>query len=473
MQKHLTLEDRQAIAAGLNTHFSFHAIGRVLGKDSTTISREVKRHYSIMKTGSPGHPYNNCIYSMSCPRTNICTDCRNRRCINKCRFCYLCNANCDRYKPTVCKDLLKPPYVCNGCQKRSRCNIEKHFYNAAEAHKRYLATLSEARTGLSLSEDEIHRIDTMVSPLLRQGQSIHHVYVNHKDELMVSEATIYRLVNAGLLTARNIDLPRKVRFAKRKKKKEFKVERACRIGRDYNSFLAFREANPQLPVTQMDTVEGVKGGKVILTVHFVKAECMVAFLRERNDAKSVTDSFNLLYERLTPAVFCRIMPILLGDNGSEFSNPSALETGPDGRARTRVFYCNPSASYQKGSAERNHEFIREFVPKGKSFNDLSQEDINLMMNHINSYKRPVLGDKTPYEMMAFLYGEDVCRSLGLRLIPPDEVTLKPDIFKKGSPGAGREDPAGDGCGSRASDRKENTGHEEQKPSGMGCQAGKP
>ena len=246
---------------------------------------------------------------------------------------------------------------------------------------------------------------------------------------MISESTIYKLVDMGLLSARNLDLPRKVRFALRKKKKAFKVEKSCRIGRDYESFLSFCSRNPDLPITQMDTVEGVKGGKVILTIHFVKAECMIAFLRDRNDAKSVTDAVNSLYDKLTPDVFCSLMPVLLGDNGSEFSNPTALERGTDGKERTRVFYCDPSAPYQKGSAERNHEFIRYFVPKGKSFNDRTQADIDLMMNHINSYKRPGLGNKTPYEMMHFLYGEEVCKSLGLRQIPSDEVTLNDKIFK--------------------------------------------
>ena len=430
-QKHLSLEDRQAIAAGLSEHFSFKAIGRVIQKDCTTIAREVKRNHSVMRTGCLGHGYNNCAYSFTCPRTNVCTDCRNRRYINKCRFCSLCNDNCDRYKPAVCKDLQKPPYVCNGCSRKStKCTLEKHIYNAEQANKKYLATLSGSRTGLSMSEDDIQRIDSLASPLLKQGQSIHHVYENHKDELMVSEGTIYRLVDMGLLSARNIDLPRKVRFAPRKKKKEFKVEKACRIGRDYESFLSFSRENPDLPVTEMDTVEGKKGGKVLLTIHFVKAECMIAFLRERNDARSVTDAFNTLYDKLSPEVFCRIMPILLGDNGSEFSNPSALETGPDGTTRTRVFYCDPSAPYQKGSAERNHEFIRFFIPKGRSFNDRTQDEIDRMMDHINSYKRKILGNRTPYEMMAFLYGENVCKSLGLKLIPPDKVVLNDSIFKE-------------------------------------------
>ena len=429
--KHLTLEDRQAIAAGLNEHFSFKAIGRVIHKDCTTVAKEVRRNHSVKRTGCWGHGYNNCAYSFSCPRTSVCADCKNRRYIKKCRLCSLCNENCGRYKPAVCPDLLKPPYVCNGCPKKaSRCTLEKHIYEAGAANEKYLSTLSGARTGFSLTEEEIRQMDLLVSPLLKQGQSIHHVYVNHRDELMVSESTIYKLVDTGLLSARNLDLPRKVRFAPRKKKKEFKVEKACRIGRDYSSFLSFRDANPDLPVTEMDTVEGVKGGKVILTVHFVKAECMVAFLRDRNDARSVTDAINSLYEKLSPEVFCRIMPLLLGDNGSEFSNPSALEKDPEGNDRTRVFYCDPSAPFQKGSAERNHEFIRMFVPKGKPFDNRTQDEIDLMMNHINSYKRPGLGNRSPYEMMAFLYGEGVCRSLGLERIPADRVVLNRSIFIK-------------------------------------------
>ena len=429
--KHLTLEDRQTIAAGLNTRCSFKAIGRVIHKDCTTVAREVKRNLSVVKSGCWGHGYNNCAYSFTCSKTNVCAECKNTRFIKKCRLCRLCNENCAAYKPAVCRDLLNPPFVCNGCERKAaRCTLEKHIYDPGKANARYLRTLSEVRTGISMTEEEIHRMDLLISPLLKQGQSIHHVYENHKDELMVSESTIYKLVDMGLFSARNLDLPRKVRFAPRKKKKEFKVDKACRIGRDYDSFLTFMNENPDLPVTQMDTVEGVKGGKVILTVHFVKAECMISFLRVHNDSRSVTDAFNSLYEKLSPDLFSTLMPVLLGDNGSEFSNPSALETGPDGRQRTRVFYCDPSAPYQKGSAERNHEFIRYFVPKGCPFDPYSQDDINLMMDHINSYKRPSLGNKTPYEMMAFLYGEKVCHLLGLRLIPPDEVTLNRSILNR-------------------------------------------
>jgi IS30 family transposase len=112
-----------------------------------------------------------------------------------------------------CRKLFKPPYVCNGCYQRiNGCTLEKCFYYPDQAQKEYLATLSESRSGFSLSEEEIRRLDEIISPLIRQGQSPHHVCVTNRDSLMVSESTIYRLIDSGGLNVRNIDLSRKVRF---------------------------------------------------------------------------------------------------------------------------------------------------------------------------------------------------------------------------------------------------------------------
>ena len=148
--KHLTLEDRQTIAAGLNTRCSFKTIGRVIHKDCTTVAREVKRNLSVVKSGCWGHGYNNCAYSFTCSKTHVCTECKNTRFIKKCRLCRLCNENCAAYKPAVCRDLLNPPFVCNGCERKAaRCTLEKHIYDPGKANTRYLRTLSEARTGIS------------------------------------------------------------------------------------------------------------------------------------------------------------------------------------------------------------------------------------------------------------------------------------------------------------------------------------
>jgi IS30 family transposase len=226
-------------------------------------------------------------------------------------------------------------------------------------------------------------------------------------------------------------MPRVVRMGKRKKKKDsFKVDKKCRIGRTYQDFLDFLALNPGTPVVEMDTVEGRKGGKVLLTLHFTVPQFMLAFIRDANTSQSVIDTFNRLYLDLSPDAFRKLFQILLGDNGSEFSNPSAIETSPQGGQRTCVFYCDPQASYQKGAIENNHSLIRRVIPKGTSLDHLVQEDITLMMNHINSYKRANLGGKSPYEVFASLYGQDILRRMDAELILADKIILRPSLLKK-------------------------------------------
>jgi len=325
---------------------------------------------------------------------------------------------------------LKSPYVCNGCGKRNACSLEKRFYYASDAQKEYELVLSEARSGISLSEAEVQHLEEIVSPLIRKKQSPHHICVTNKDSVMVSERTIYRLIDARILSAMNMDLPRKVRFSARKNKVHAKVDKACRIGRTFDCFNTYLDDHPDYPIVQLDSVEGKKGGKVLLTIHFVKAEFMLAFLRDHNDSQSVIDIFERLYLELRPDRFMTLFKVCLADNGSEFSNPKAIEYDRQNNLRTHIFYCDPSAPYQKGSAERNHEFIRMFIPKGSDLERYTQDDINLMMDHINSYTRESLGNKSPYEMFTFLYGQEIPDLLECHLIPPQEVTLSPSVFRK-------------------------------------------
>ena len=98
--------------------------------------------------------------------------------------------------------------------------------------------ISESRSGLSTSEEEIARLNRIITPLVKQGHSIHEIYITHQDELMCSEKTIYNYIDDCLLEVRNIDLPRKVRFRARRKKPEFKVDKGCRVGLSYKEFEA-------------------------------------------------------------------------------------------------------------------------------------------------------------------------------------------------------------------------------------------
>jgi IS30 family transposase len=263
-----------------------------------------------------------------------------------------------------------------------------------------------------------------------RGQSIHHIVTNNMDEFNVSEKTLYRYVAGSMLSARNIDMPRVCRIKPRKvKATEHKVDKACRIGRTYKDFTAFI-AESNLPVVEMDSVIGRVGGKVLLTMHFKSCDFMLAFLREKNTSQSVIDVFDGLYEKLDPDCFKRLFPVLLGDNGSEFSNPKALEDDSNDNKRTNVYYCEPYSSFQKPNVELNHEFIRRILPKGKSFDGFVQEDISLMMSHINSYSREKFNDRSPIDVFSCLFGENILEPFEIRRIPPNEILLKPSLFRK-------------------------------------------
>ena len=428
--KHLTLVDRALIEEKLKQKQRVATIAKVLGKDPTTITKEILLHATTKRNGVPGRNYNNCKNQFHCKKTCLCTSCNAPRRYSYCHFCSMCNRVCPDFDPLICVRLTKSPHVCNGCGKLGECNFEKRIYVATTAHEEYRSTLTETRSGISYTEDELAALDKVVSPLIKQNQSPHHICVTSGDSLTVSERTVYRLIDSNLISAINLDLPRRVRFKPRKKKRTFKVDKSCRINRDYECFLKFMEEHPDTPLVQIDSVEGKKGGKVLLTVHFVKCELMLAFLRDSNTAKSVEDIFDVLYRELGKDCFCRIFPLLLADNGSEFSNPARIEFDENHLRRTRVFYCDPNAPYQKGSAERNHEFIRCFIPKGKDLSLFTQYDITVMMDHINSYCRASLGNKSPYDVFRFLYGNDLLELLGCTTIPAQQVTLNKSVFRK-------------------------------------------
>lgn len=429
MSKHMTLSERKDIEMFLKEGKSFKEIGRALGKDCTTISKEVRYHLVERKSGAWGQAYNACTLRIGCKKSLLCS---NQACGRKnCTYCDMCNHFCSNFVEEKCRKLDTPPYVCNGCDHLRKCTLRKKFYFAKDAQTEYEYVRTEARTGIAISEGELNHLNQVVTPLLRKGQSIHHICVNNADSIMYSEKTLYHYIDSGLISARNIDLPRKVKYRPRKKVGLIhKVDRTCRIGRTYDDYRKYMDENHHPLVVQMDSVIGRIGGKVLLTLHFVKAEFMLAFLRDANDSQSVIDIFDGLNECLGMELFQKLFPVLLGDNGSEFSNPRAMECDrTTGEVRTIVFYCDPQCSFQKGAAEKNHEEIRKVLPQGTSFDHLTQKDINLMMDHINSYSRPTLNDKTPYAMFAFLYGEKEIEKLGSILIPPNEICLKPSLLK--------------------------------------------
>ena len=343
---HLVLDDRATIEVRLRERASFTEISRELGKDPSTISKEVRLHSQTVRKAS----FNPCSKRSTCDEYGTaCVKCKMQY-SKICKRCthVKCYEQCKQFEVLICNKLRKPPYVCNGCIQRQSCKLEKHIYSAKAAQKTYETTRSESRRGIAITPAELKRVDAIVSPLVKLGQSIHMICVNNADDIMLDEKTIYNYIDAGLLSVDNIDLPRKVRYRTRAHKKPVRVDKQCHVGRTYEDFEAYLAANPDIPVVEMDSVEGRKGGKVLLTIYFRNSSLMLAFIRDNNTAKSVTEIFDWLYEQLGHEVFTSLFQVILTDRGSEFTNPLAIEFNKDNGRRTHIFYCDPQRSDQKG-----------------------------------------------------------------------------------------------------------------------------
>lgn len=423
---HLTLSERIIIESSLRDGMSFKQIAREVDKDPSTISKEIRSHFKVIEKDT----FNPCRHRKDCKHfSDLCNPCKHKW-GKFCRQCNGCYTRCPDFEELKCLKLQKPPYVCNGCKERSGCKLRRHLYDAKFAQTEYEAVRSESRKGFATEPAELRRIDSIISPLVKQGQSIHQICTNNADLIMLDERTIYNYIDAGLLSVGNLDLPRKVRYKARKKKKPLRVDKQCHKGRTYEDFLEFMEAHPDMPVVEMDSVEGRKGGKVLLTLFFRNCNLMLAYIRDTNTARSVTEIIEELYEKLGRETFCRLFPVVLTDRGSEFTDPVSLECDEWGEVRTRVFYCDPQRSNQKGGIEVTHEFIRRILPKGTSFNDLTQADISLMMSHINSYTRKKLNNRSAHQLFSFFYGEEILAKLDIRQIPANSINLTPKLLKK-------------------------------------------
>ena len=431
MYKHLSLDERKTIEALLKSGTSFKKIAARVNRSVTTVSREIQKNAAVRRTGAAGQAFNNCSARRDCGQNRLCKrdDCRK----SICRSCQFCFSLCPEYQPEYCERLKTHPYVCNGCSDRHKCTLEKFVYEAGFAHKISRDTLVDSRTGFSLSMEELNRLDGIISPLIKQGQSPYVILQEHKDEIMLDLATVYRYIKSGLFSAKPIDLHNMVKMRPRSRKADVKVERSCREGRTYRDFTGFMSEHPDTAVVEMDTVFGRKGDDepVLLTIHFVEAELMLAFLRSSNSARSVTDIFEHLYSVLGKDRFAGLFEILLTDNGAEFSNPSALELDAHGFRRTSVYYADPNAPYHKGACENNHILLRRIFPKGKSLKEFTQQDVNKAMSHINSYKRKKLKGRSPFDAFSFLVEEPaILEKLNIQPVPPDQIILTPSLFKK-------------------------------------------
>ena len=427
---HLTEQDRHMIANLLDAGLSPLAIAHQLKRAHSTITRELRKHRREDEENQK-HKKNFCNRRLICHKRSLCKI-PPGNCPGRCSQCKLieCRKYCDEYEEEVCMKLARPPFVCNGCPDLKNCRKRKFFYQAVAAEKAYLDLLHECRKGIDVSEAEIRQYNELIRHGGHNGQSLHHIMSAHKDVFQKCSKSLYNYFNQGIFSLPRGEMPRMCMRKPRKVEKiRHKVDPKCRSGRTLADYEKYCLEHPNLPTVQMDSVIGSVGGKVLLTLQF---ECgmMLAWLRDTNNSQSVIEYFDLLEQKLGLSRFRRMFPIILTDNGSEFSNPTAIEISPiTGKRRTRIFYCDPNAAWQKGSIENNHTNLRRILVKGCSFTRLTQQDINLVLSHLNSYIRKSYDDTPAIERFCALFGKDCLDALNLTVIPPDDIILDPKLLK--------------------------------------------
>lgn len=391
-QKHLDLDKRIKIEKGIESNWTFSRIAKEINKSPRTIS------YEILKNRNIEH----CLSWVG--------------------------------KHKTCEKTLKPPYVCNACPSRKGCRKTRYYYYAEDAQGKYEKLRSDSRKGIDMTSTEFKNLNDIVSNDIRNGHSFSMIIRNHKDEFSVGKRTLYNYVENGYLDIINLDLPRKVRYKKRKQNNTDKPKKdtKIRINRTYEDFRDYvkshNDNNFNINIVEMDTVEGIKGESLLLTLHWRQANFMLAFKIKNKESDSVNSFFSYLKGYLGFEVFHELFPIILTDNGVEFSKPDDIEFNGYHVYKTKLFYCDPGHSEQKGKIENNHEYIRRFIPKGNSFDDYNQDDINLMMNHINSVKRDSLSGCSPYELMKDFLPQKMKDLFDIQEIEQKDIILKNKLF---------------------------------------------
>ena len=415
---HLTVQERIIIEKGIENGSTKAAIALTIGKDKSTVGKGIKKHRELVHKSS----YKiNCANMKNCSHNHVCD-------------------NCADFKPFTCNRRDRSPGACNGCSKYTHCRYDKYRYKADFSHKKYREDLVDSRTGINMPYEECKAMADIIVPLIKAGHSPYHIVTNHP-ELNISEKTLYSYIENGIFrefglldidlrikTKRKITKKASNKYKKREDKKYLN-------GRTYDDFINYTAENKNLSVVEMDTVyNNGSTGPFMQTFKFLDYSFMFIVYQEEKTAKSMVEGVDLLEKILGEDLFSEEVAIIKTDRGSEFCDAEGFEKEENESRRTRIFYCDPMASGQKGSLENNHKEIRYICPKENDLKDLglnSQEKANLIVSHINSQSKEHLKGKSPLEVMEFmnpaLYQK--FKDFGIERINKDNIVLKPYLLK--------------------------------------------
>jgi IS30 family transposase len=400
----LTRHERDTVQRMLERGASCRQIARELGRSPSTVCSEVASHRFVT---APRERRGERVdasadLSAACPRLAAWPRC--------------CNG-CGRYRAIGCK---RRPHV---------------FYDARAAQLCADSVLVSSRRGIDADEPAAAARLEAIRGRLRRGLSPEQMAARNGGPVDLSPSTIYRWVSAGYDGMTNMELRRKVGYRPRRRAPAASATRHS-PRRSYAAFLGLGE-DACAAAWEMDTVEGAREDSAcLLTLLHRPSRLQLALPLAAKDAESVAAALGGVRSVLGAGGTGRVFRAVLTDNGAEFSDEGAIAAliGEE-PGETRLFYCDPRRSDQKGACERNHVEIRKLLPKGRGlrFDRLVPADLSLAMSHVNSEPRGALGFATPARAFRAMLGDDAAALLeayGIEDVPIDELDLTPGLIAR-------------------------------------------
>lgn len=408
----------------LNEHYNATQIAKALERDASCIQKEIKNFSTVVKINKD---CNVCRKYEECTKIGICGNDMLVGYCAKCKNCKIAVENCKDYEPVVtCEKLKGRKKVCNGCPNFKQCRKTKIVYIAKKAWNQHRKNKQNSIKKMK----EIENTEYMeeLSKKIKKGISP-EVALQTTENIRgekISLPTLYLRIDRGLMSCKNIDLRNKLK----RKPKEERKERKCNRdkhranGRSYGDLTKEEKENKLERFAEMDTVEGIKGGKLLMTLINRKTSFLFAIPISSKKQENIIEEIDKIEIKMEDK-FKLIMEKIITDNGCEFLNYEGIEKSAIGEGkRIKIYYADPYASYEKGQIENQHRLIRYFYPKGKDFGKYKDEEILENINKINNYPRKNLGWSTPYKEMEKIIGKEMLNKLGFYEISIENLNMK-------------------------------------------------
>lgn len=273
--------------------------------------------------------------------------------------------------------------------------VEHDTYSPDKAQQRYEYNLTSKGPDLKIAND-FGLVEYIENRVLKDGLSPCAALGELKQKNLpythISKTTLYRYIRIGIFPHLHMTDEKTKKYQQARAKK---VPRGTSI-EQRPEYINNRE---EFGHWEMDCVCG-KGKSVLLVLTERKTRREILHPMDSQCTRNVVRFLNKL-EKKYGKQFKEIFKSITVDNGAEFSNRKGMEKSIFKGIRTKLYYCHPYSSWERGSNERLNREIRRLIPKGSNIAHYSPKEIQRVQDWVNSYPREILGYRTSEELYQY------------------------------------------------------------------------